>query len=71
MPKRLTAKEIIKVLSSHGFECVSQKGSHQKWKNVATGKITIVPYHQGKQLPPGTTSSIINGSGIPKEEFGF
>ena len=60
--KRLTAKEVIKILSTHGFEKVSQKGSHQKWKNYSTGKQVIVPYHKGKQLPLGTLKSIMEGS---------
>lgn len=30
---------------------------------------SLVPYHQGKQLPVGTLTSIIEGSGILAEEF--
>lgn len=30
---------------------------------------SIVPYHQGKQLPEGTLKSIMDGSGIPTEGF--
>jgi predicted RNA binding protein YcfA (HicA-like mRNA interferase family) len=71
MPVRLTAKEIISVLTRHGFVCVSQKGSHQKWKNRITGAVTIVPFHSGKQIPAGTMNSIIKASGIDKREFGI
>jgi predicted RNA binding protein YcfA (HicA-like mRNA interferase family) len=71
MPIRLTAQEVIKVLQRHGFDCVSQKGSHQKYKNKTTGAVTIVPYHSGKHLPIGTLFSIIRASGIDKTEFGF
>lgn len=71
MPIRLTAKEVISILLYNGFECILQKGSHQKWRNVVNGKIVIVPYHQGKQLPQGTLNSIIKGSGLDKSEFGF
>lgn len=66
---RLKADEIVKILQQHGFVLISQRGSHQKWRNQDTGKQVIVPYHKGKQLPLGTLKSIIEGSGIPEEEF--
>jgi len=66
---RLKAGEIIRILERHGFVLISQRGSHQKWRNNDTGKQVIVPYHKGKQLPLGTIRSIIEGSGIPEEKF--
>lgn len=66
---RLKADEITKILQQHGFILVSQRGSHQKWRNQNTGKQVIVPYHKEKQLPLGTIRSIIEGSGIPEERF--
>ena len=66
---RLKANEVIRILQQHGFILISQRGSHQKWRNNDTGKQVIVPYHKGKQLPLGTLRSIIEGSGIPEEEF--
>ena len=66
---RLKANEVIRILQQHGFILISQRGSHQKWRNSDTGKQVIVPYHKGKQLPLGTLRSIIEGSGIPEEEF--
>ena len=67
--KRLTADEVIKVLSANGYHKISQKGSHQKWKHPETKKAVIVPYHKGKQLPIGTLKAIINESGITPEEW--
>jgi predicted RNA binding protein YcfA (HicA-like mRNA interferase family) len=66
---RLKAGEVIRILQRNGFILVSQRGSHQKWRNDDTVKQVIVPYHKGKQLPLGTLRSIIEGSGIPPEEF--
>ena len=66
---RLKAIEVTKVLKSHGFILISQKGSHQKLRNLKTGKQVIVPEHKGKDLPLGTLMSIIDGSGIPHEKF--
>jgi predicted RNA binding protein YcfA (HicA-like mRNA interferase family) len=69
MPKRLGSVEVIRVLEQHGFVFASQKGSHCKYKN-ATGRITIVP-HPRKELPIGTTRSIIRQSGLTPLDFGF
>ena len=66
---RLKAAEVIRILRRYGFIKVSQRGSHQKWRNQQTGKQVIVPFHQGKELPLGTLNSIIDGSGIPESEF--
>jgi len=66
---RYNSEEITKILQANGFSLVSQRGSHQKWRNNKTGKQVIVPHHKGKQLPLGTLLSIIEGSCIPEEEF--
>jgi predicted RNA binding protein YcfA (HicA-like mRNA interferase family) len=66
---RLKSEEAIIVLNQHGFELVSQRGSHQKWHNFETGNQVIVPSHKGKLLPLGTLRSIIEGSGILEKEF--
>lgn len=66
---RLKAREIIRVLRKSGFVMVASKGSHQKWRNASTEKQVIVPFHQGKELPLGTLKSIIEGSGIPLEDW--
>jgi len=61
---RLTAAEVISVLRRHGFALAGSAGSHQKWRNVSTGKQVIVSYHRGRILPLGTMRAIIEGSGI-------
>jgi predicted RNA binding protein YcfA (HicA-like mRNA interferase family) len=63
-----TAREVIKVLRRHGFICVGQKGSHQKWRHP-NGRQVIVAMHGAKSIPIGTLKSIIEGSGIPVEDF--
>jgi predicted RNA binding protein YcfA (HicA-like mRNA interferase family) len=65
---RLNAEGVIRILQHHDFVLVSQRGSHQKWRNHTTLKQVIVPYHKGKELPLGTLRSIIEGSGIPEKE---
>ncbi|MBX9602902.1 MAG: type II toxin-antitoxin system HicA family toxin [Bryobacteraceae bacterium] len=61
---RLTAEQVAAILRRHGFAQVGSKGSHQKWRNLFTGKQVIVPYHRGRILPLGTMRAIIEGSGI-------
>jgi predicted RNA binding protein YcfA (HicA-like mRNA interferase family) len=61
---RLTADQIIAVLRRHQFTLAGSSGSHQKWRNLRTGKQVIVPYHRGRVLPLGTMRAIIEGSGI-------
>ena len=69
MPKRLGSGEVIRVLQEHGFIFVSQKGSHTKYRNAA-GRNAIVP-HPKKELPIGTTRSIIRQAGLTPRDFGF
>jgi len=61
---RLTADQVISILRRHGFLRVASSGSHQKWRNSATGKQVIVAVHSGRVLPLGTMRAIIEGSGI-------
>ena len=69
MPKRLGSAEVIRVLERHGFRFATQKGSHCKYKNLS-GRVAIVP-HPKKELPIGTTRSIIRQSGLSPADFGF
>ena len=69
MPKRPGSGEVIRVPQEHGFVFVSQKGSHTKYRN-ATGRIAIFP-HPKKELPIGTTRSIIRQAGLTPKDFGF
>jgi len=67
-----SAETVVRVLAHHGFVLVAQRGSHQKWRNDSAGigaRVVIVPYHQGRDLPTGTMKSIIDGSGLPFEDF--
>lgn len=62
MPK--TSKEIIKLLKANGFVNVQGgKGSHSKFKNFKTGKVTEVPFHN-KDIPIGTERAILKEAGL-------
>jgi predicted RNA binding protein YcfA (HicA-like mRNA interferase family) len=59
---------VVRVLRKQGFALVSQKGSHQKWRNP-NGRQVIVAMHGNKPIPIGTLKSIIDGAGLTAEDF--
>lgn len=61
----LTPKEMVRLLEQNGFVYVSSNGSHRKYRNPATGKTVIVPFH-AKDLKPGTESNILKQAGLKK-----
>ena len=67
MPKRLSSSEFITILTAHGFEFVSKRGSHAKYRDD-NGHTVIVP-HPRKDIPVGTLRSMIRQSGLPKELY--
>ena len=64
---RMTATELERLLARHGFELVSQRGSHRKWQHPDTHRHVVVPLHKGRQLPIGTLLHILKGADIPRE----
>ena len=67
--RRLTAAEVETILKRYGFELVSQKGSHRKWRHPETVLTVVVPMHKGKTLPVGTLRAIMRNAEIPAEEW--
>lgn len=67
MSKLFSSKEISYVLSKLGFNYVSQRGSHGKFKN-SEGRVVILPMPK-KEIPEGTLRSILRQAEISKEEF--
>lgn len=64
-----TARELERLLGRYGFVFISQKGSHRKWRNLATGRQVIVSFHAGRNLPLGTLRNILTNSEIPEHEW--
>lgn len=74
MPKlrRLSAREILRVLRTFGFTVVSTRGSHAKLRRETEGgsrQILTVPLH--RELTPGTVQAIYRQAArfIPEEEL--
>ena len=59
----MTPKQMMKLLEQNGFECVRSNGSHRFYRNLKTGKTTIVPYH-AKDLKPGIEKAILKQEGL-------
>lgn len=57
-----SVKDVVTMLLENGFELVSQKGSHMKFKKG--GKVVIVPNHNSKGVEKGTYYSILKQAGL-------
>lgn len=57
----VVVKKVIKALKQDGWEFVSQRGSHLKYKKG--NRICIIPNHKG-DIPTGTLSQIVKSTGI-------
>lgn len=60
------SREIIKRLVSDGFELVSVRGSHHKFKHPTSGRVVILT-HPRKDIPIGTVASIYSQAGWRKD----
>jgi len=67
--RRMTARDLERLLKTFGFELVSQKGSHRKWRHPTRRLQVIVPEHRGRDLPLGTLRAILKGAEIPESEW--
>lgn len=67
MPKRLSSTDFLTIPKPQGFQIISKRGSHAKYRD-AEGHTVIVP-HPRKDIPIGTLRSMIRQSGLPKELF--
>ena len=73
MPKlrRMSGDEVAAILSKHGFNKVSQRGSHMKLRRLVGGSsqaLTIPAHHE---LDSGTLRAIIRQASrfVPEEEL--
>ncbi|WP_322754320.1 type II toxin-antitoxin system HicA family toxin [Frankia sp. Cas3] len=64
----VSGAEVVKALEKEGFELVRIRGSHHMMKNPE-GRFTVVPVHQGRDIPPGTLRRLIRDAGMSVAEF--
>ena len=67
--KRLSAKQVCKILADNGFIKVRQRGSHIIIQKQTENTTITIPIPNHKQIALGTLQSIIRQSGLPKSLF--
>lgn len=61
----MTSKQMIKFLKKNGFTYIkSGDVSHKKFKNLKTGRVTIVPDHGSKDLGKALEREILKQAGL-------
>ena len=65
---RITAEQIIRVLTKRGFFFSRQSGSHIIYKNHQNKRVTV-PFHKGKILHPKILKSILIDAEISVDEL--
>ncbi len=70
MPKlrKLKGKELIKILSLHGFDVIRIKGSHHFLRHD-DGRCTVVPLHAGETLGPGLLLQILKDTELDRADL--
>lgn len=68
--RKLSSKDVEKILRMNGFELVSQRGSHKQLKGVVDGrKRRVTVPADRKNFHPKTLKSIIRQSGLTEDDF--
>lgn len=69
--RRLSGREVVRILEGFGFETVSQRGSHVKWKRVVVegSQVLTVPLH--RELDRGTLRGILRQASrfVPEDDL--
>jgi len=66
----LDARRVLKILKHFGFHLERQKGSHQQWVKIDSGRLNRVTVDPNlRDFDPGTLKSIIEQSGFSATEW--
>jgi predicted RNA binding protein YcfA (HicA-like mRNA interferase family) len=66
--KKLSGKEMCKLLEKVGFRKIFGKGSHVRFKHP-DGRRTVVPVHDNEDLGKGLLLEILKQINLSKEDF--
>ena len=64
----LKPRQVVKLLKQLGFAEVRQRGSHKQFRH-ADGRVTTVPYHQGRDISPLLLRKIASDIGVTVAEL--
>lgn len=67
-PPVLNPREVVALLKALGFEEVRQKGSHKQFRH-SDGRVTTVPFHQGRDIAPPLLRQIAKDIGLTIDEL--
>ena len=67
--RRLSGREVCKILETHGFVEVRQRGSHVVMQRKLPGTTITVPVPDHREIKTGTLLSIIRQSQVPRSAF--
>ncbi|MER9303216.1 type II toxin-antitoxin system HicA family toxin [Mesorhizobium sp. M0496] len=63
-PRRLTVREVIRLLEADGWYLVATKGSHRQYKHkIKAGRVTVAG-KPSEEVAQGTLNSILKQSGL-------
>jgi predicted RNA binding protein YcfA (HicA-like mRNA interferase family) len=65
-------RDFIRILEDHGFVLARQRGSHRTYKGYVDEDARVVSvacHRESDDIKPGTLSSMIRQSGLPKDLF--
>lgn len=71
MPKLpvLSGQDVRRILESHGFQLVRQRGSHMVMQKSGEEGTTTIPVPDHAELRTGTLRAMIRQSGLAVEAF--
>lgn len=69
MPRPIDLRTVLRTIKKHGFEQISQKGSHMKFRKIGRPTRTVIVKAAKKQIPHGTFQAILLQSGLTESDF--
>jgi predicted RNA binding protein YcfA (HicA-like mRNA interferase family) len=69
VPRLYSSRQVIAALERNGFEFVSQRGSHVKYRKAGSPTRTVIVPAGRKEIPRGTLRSILRQSALDEMAF--
>jgi predicted RNA binding protein YcfA (HicA-like mRNA interferase family) len=60
----MKVREVIRLIESHGWALVRQRGSHRQFKHATRPGTVTVAGKDSQDLPRGTLNSVLRQAGI-------
>jgi predicted RNA binding protein YcfA (HicA-like mRNA interferase family) len=69
VPKLHSSRQVIAAREGNGFDFISQRGSHVKYRKAGSATRTVIVPAGRKEIPRGTFRSILRQSGLDESAF--